>query len=448
MMTLKQKKYCWFLATAFLAIVFLAAPREAKAVSCRDPFYGYEWTCGQCEKCGNIRGECESLPAETRCNGCTSQPCYASGGEGYVTGECTKKGYCACDGNGSCVERGYSCTANFQCAKGAGISCPAGSLCKSYTRTCLSCNNSSRTCFLKIGELPGTCFPAGTKINMANGEKKNIEEIGTGEKVLSYDIVSKTFVTREVLSLDDHHTVASHTKACASLGNSPSLYTINNGLIEFTPEHPFWVKETDGTTKWAALVPDPNQHPQKPKNGNWDSLRLKVGQMIFLKGKWKKIESISVSRENIPNIRVYNLIVEGTHAYFANSVLVHNKEVPTPISRPTPTPIPYSCNCTQIKLYSPSWQPLTPQNITAGQTINIAVSGSEAYPQYQFNKGRIRINESTWKPNHETTNAVPQKSNEFYITYTIPPEGGRLVIEGEIHLNAAIPDPERTDWWR
>jgi len=115
---------------------------------------------------------------------------------------------------------------------------------------------------------------------------------------------------------------------------------------------------------------------------------------------------------------------------------------------PTATPIPYSCNCTQIKLYDLSWQSLSPENISAGQTIYIAVAGSEAYPQYQFDKGRIRINESAWKPSHETTNLVPQKDNEFYITYTIPPEGGRLVIEGEIHLNATIPDPEETDWWR
>ncbi len=119
----------------------------------------------------------------------------------------------------------------------------------------------------------------------------------------------------------------------------------------------------------------------------------------------------------------------------------------TPIP-PTATPIPYSCNCTQIKLYSLSWQPLSPQDISPGQTIYIAVAGSEAYPQYQFDKGRIRINESAWKPSHETTNRVPQKDNEFYITYTIPPEGGKLVVEGEIHLSATIPDPEETDWWR
>jgi len=121
---------------------------------------------------------------------------------------------------------------------------------------------------------------------------------------------------------------------------------------------------------------------------------------------------------------------------------------PTLTPTPTPTPIPYSCNCTQIKLYDLSWQSLSPENISAGQTIYIAVAGSEAYPQYQFDKGRIRINESAWKPNHETTNRVPQKDNEFYITYTIPPGGGRLVIEGEIHLNATIPDPQGTDWWR
>ncbi len=122
--------------------------------------------------------------------------------------------------------------------------------------------------------------------------------------------------------------------------------------------------------------------------------------------------------------------------------------IPTAIPTASPTAIPYSCNWTQIKLYDLSWQPLSSQDISAGQTIYIAVAGSEAYPQYQFDKGRIRINESAWEPSHETTDRVPQKENEFYITYTIPPEGGKLVIEGEIHLNATIPDPEGTDWWR
>lgn len=130
------------------------------------------------------------------------------------------------------------------------------------------------------------------------------------------------------------------------------------------------------------------------------------------------------------------------------SFTIASSPTATPTPQPTATPIPYSCNCTQIKFYSLSWQPLSPQDIFAGQTIYIAVAGSEAYPQYQFDKGRIRINESFWEPSHETTNLVPQKDNEFYITYTIPPEGGRMVIEGEIHLNATIPDPEETDWWR
>jgi len=125
---------------------------------------------------------------------------------------------------------------------------------------------------------------------------------------------------------------------------------------------------------------------------------------------------------------------------------------PTPTLTPTPTitptPIPYSCQCSTITLYNQSWTEIQPADITAGQTIHIAVSGSSGYPEYEFDKGRIRVNKSTWNDNDETIQPVLGNPNQFYITYLIPTSGGTFVIEGEIHLNATITDPEGTGWWR
>jgi len=115
---------------------------------------------------------------------------------------------------------------------------------------------------------------------------------------------------------------------------------------------------------------------------------------------------------------------------------------------PTPTPIPYSCECNAITLYDQNWTEIQPTDIVAGQTIYIAVSGSSGYPEYEFDKGRIRVNKLTWDNYDETTQQVPGHPNQFYITYLIPANGGTFTIEGEIHLNATITDPEGANWWR
>ncbi len=123
---------------------------------------------------------------------------------------------------------------------------------------------------------------------------------------------------------------------------------------------------------------------------------------------------------------------------------------PTPTLTPTATPtsIPYSCECSNTKLYNSSWEQIQPSQVTAGQTIYIAVTGSNGYPNYQFDKGRIRVNKSNWSESDITTENVPENPNEFYITYLVPAEGGKIKIEAEVHLNATIADPDSNDWWR
>jgi len=121
---------------------------------------------------------------------------------------------------------------------------------------------------------------------------------------------------------------------------------------------------------------------------------------------------------------------------------------PTPTPTVTPTPIPYSCLCNTITLYDQDWTEIQTADITAGQAIHIAVNGESGYPEYEFDKGRIRVNKTIWDNNDETTNHVLGHPNQFYITYFIPSDGGTFVVEGEVHLNATITDPENTGWWR
>ena len=80
-----------------------------------------------------------------------------------------------------------------------------------------------------------TCFAAGTKISLANGDVKNIEDIVVGDEVLGWN--GEEVEAGMVTDIDHRHTVGSHAEACERLGDEPSLYTINNTGIELSLIH-------------------------------------------------------------------------------------------------------------------------------------------------------------------------------------------------------------------
>ena len=159
-----------------------------------------------------------------------------------------------------------------------------------------------------------TCFAAGTQISLANGDVKNIEDIVVGDLVIGWN--GESLDTSEVTAIDHRHTVGSHADACKQLGDEPSLYTINNTGIEFTPEHPFLTKEG-----WKSLVPNPAESPydiQKP-------MALKLGDYINVNGLWEEVKEIKVVRSDADE-RVYNISVKDLHSYIADGIIVHNKD--------------------------------------------------------------------------------------------------------------------------
>lgn len=159
-----------------------------------------------------------------------------------------------------------------------------------------------------------TCFAAGTKISLANGDVKNIESIVVGDEVLGWN--GEEVEAGIVTAIDHRHTVGSHAEACERLGDEPSLYTINNTGIEFTPEHPFLTK--DG---WKSLVPDWEQEPYKSEQ---EPKFLQVGDFIFKDGDWEEIKDIRIVRSDADE-QVYNITVKDISSYLANGIVVHNK---------------------------------------------------------------------------------------------------------------------------
>jgi hypothetical protein len=130
-----------------------------------------------------------------------------------------------------------------------------------------------------------SCFIEGTEIQMANG-MKFIEDITVGDMVKSFDLKSNTIMNSKVMETFIH---------------TPHNYMIINGIIKTTDNHPFY------------------------SNGNWiEAGDLSIGDKILhVDGLEHTIKTIELSDESVT---VYNFEVDGTHNYFAEGYLVHNKQ--------------------------------------------------------------------------------------------------------------------------
>jgi hypothetical protein len=128
------------------------------------------------------------------------------------------------------------------------------------------------------------CFVGGTQIQMHEGVK-SIEEVEIGDIVKSFDVGTSSVVDSKVTKTYVH---------------TDRYYMILNGNIKTTSVHPFY---TDG--KWI------------------EAGDLSIGDKILhVDGLEHTIETIELSDEQVT---VYNFEVDGTHNYYAEGYLVHNK---------------------------------------------------------------------------------------------------------------------------
>jgi hypothetical protein len=144
-----------------------------------------------------------------------------------------------------------------------------------------------------------TCFAAGTKIAMADGSKKNIENIKVGDKILSWDFSKNKKIEGEVIGLWN--------------GMHDDIYIINE-KIKVTAEHPFWTKEEG----WASINPKETLEKHGMNIG-----KLNAGYH-FMDEKGNSVEIKSIVSD-FGEIMTYNLRIKNYENYYANDVLVHNK---------------------------------------------------------------------------------------------------------------------------
>jgi len=147
------------------------------------------------------------------------------------------------------------------------------------------------------------CFPPGTLISMADGSFRNIEDIVEGDIILSFDKDANCFVSDEIVG--------------TLIKNREGVYSINDGLVSPTDDHPLYVRKADGRVGWASLNP--------MKSGvmysGQDVMLLEIGDELFTADGWIRIDSIVYHPGAIVT---YTFSVDNYHQYFANGVLVSN----------------------------------------------------------------------------------------------------------------------------
>lgn len=152
----------------------------------------------------------------------------------------------------------------------------------------------------------GGCIVYGTKILMATGQLKNVEDVVAGDLVRAYNI--------EGLNTDDNWygwgTLLFNGEPTVAevRSNELSTYTryyLFNDTLKITNEHPMLIKR-DGKVSWEA------------------SRDVNVGDQIFNSSyEWISVESIKEINEDI---QVASPDVEEVDNYFAEGILLHNNE--------------------------------------------------------------------------------------------------------------------------
>jgi hypothetical protein len=181
----------------------------------------------------------------------------------------------------------------------------------------------------------GYCFPAGTKISMADGLEKNIEDVLVGEKVLSYDEKLGEQVIAEVLELAKPvHYHMYHLKFK------------NENDLSLTKEHPLFVQNKG----WASIDPQMTLDTHGLKVN-----KIELGDFVLdLNNNW--VEIVEIIYEDIEEgVQTYNLNkIAGTATYYAEGMLVHNKGPP-----PCPGP---GCPPPECTGTCPVYVPLTEED--------------------------------------------------------------------------------------
>jgi hypothetical protein len=153
------------------------------------------------------------------------------------------------------------------------------------------------------------CFPKNTKITMGDYSIKNIEDVNVNDYVLSFNENTNQIESKRVLKLNQ------------SMNNDLVKYTFNGGThLTCTSDHPIYVNDL----QLSSYVPNLTNLKYKGIL-NKDATLIKIGDVVhFSDGSTDVISNI----EELPKeyVQTYIIAVEDNHNFYANNILVHNKQ--------------------------------------------------------------------------------------------------------------------------
>ena len=148
-----------------------------------------------------------------------------------------------------------------------------------------------------------SCFVAGTKISMADGTLKNIEDVVVGDEVKGEN------GTNTVIKLDP-----------VLLGDR-KLYTFNDSEhYFFTSEHPFMTEQG-----WKSVKPEKTKERDGIELYNELKGALEVGDNLVTGDGLFEITNIKSKEINEPEMPLYNFHISNDKSYIADNYVVHNK---------------------------------------------------------------------------------------------------------------------------
>jgi superfamily I DNA/RNA helicase len=166
-------------------------------------------------------------------------------------------------------------------------------------------------CVFAVGD-DDQCLPAGTLVTMADGERKPIESVRVGDRVLSC-YADGSFRAAEVVA----------THASLVRRNLVELTTRNGRILASTPEHSHFAYASD-----AELAHASPSRPMRLRSGTVEFREYPAGAlkpgMLMLQADGMTDLVKSVETFNAAGMKVFDLDVSPTHNFVAAGLVTHN----------------------------------------------------------------------------------------------------------------------------
>jgi hypothetical protein len=153
----------------------------------------------------------------------------------------------------------------------------------------------------------GSCFVAGTKVLMADGTEKNIEDVVVGDVVLSFN--------EETLQNEPKKVIGLKTPIHDDL---VTYHFANQTSVTSTFDHPYYINGSD-LASFAPYLTNKRYEIGK------EVKQIKVGDMVSLPTNGSKTAIRLIEELPAVETQTYIITVEDNHNFYANNILVHNK---------------------------------------------------------------------------------------------------------------------------